>query len=121
MIVTAPKRTLRRFLELTVIFAFFHWFLMIVSFGVVVGRGVHRLDHPEFPKTALEQMQDSPSYSGTAVRVFRPCDALSWRMDDYTTRPHQCLALGSCICVGLLISHSPEAARDRSIKRQLVS
>jgi|SRR6185312_2095310 len=44
------------FLNRTVLFAFFHWLLLIASFGVAYGRGIHRLDDPEFPVTGLERI-----------------------------------------------------------------
>ena len=54
--VTAPTKTARRFLGLTALFAFFHWLLLIGSAGVALARGMHRLDHPEFPVTVLERI-----------------------------------------------------------------
>src|SRR5262249_41703572 len=54
--VTAPRKTAKRFLGLTALFAFVHWLLLIASFGVAFGRGIHRLDHPEFPVTLLERI-----------------------------------------------------------------
>ena len=44
------------FVRLTVIFAFVHWLLLCTSSMVVMGRGVHRLDHPEFPVTTVERL-----------------------------------------------------------------
>jgi hypothetical protein len=50
------KRIPKRFVRLTVIFAFVHWLLLVTSSMVVMGRGIHRLDHPEFPVTTVERL-----------------------------------------------------------------
>jgi hypothetical protein len=45
-----------RFIILTVLFAFSHLLLSLVSFGIAFGRGLHRIDHPEFPVTTVERI-----------------------------------------------------------------
>lgn len=45
-----------RFVGLSLVFAFFHWLVLLISSLVYMSRGIHRLDHPEFPVTTVEQL-----------------------------------------------------------------
>lgn len=48
-------RSAFKFIALAALFAFFHVVILAFSTSVLVGRGLHRLDHPEFPVTALDR------------------------------------------------------------------
>ena len=48
-------RSAFKFIALPGMFAFFHVVLLAFSGSVLIGRGIHRLDHPEFPVTALDR------------------------------------------------------------------
>ena len=50
------RGSVTRFLRLTVLLAFCHWLVLVISAGIAIGRGVHRIDHPEFPLTALDRV-----------------------------------------------------------------
>src|SRR5438046_1030659 len=49
------KRTIARFFGLATLLAFCHWLVLVFSAGIAMGRGLHRIDHPEFPVTFLER------------------------------------------------------------------
>jgi hypothetical protein len=45
-----------RFVGLTLVFAFVHWLVLLISSLVYMSRGIYRLDHPEFPVTTVERL-----------------------------------------------------------------
>ncbi len=49
------SRSVTRFVRLAVLLAFCHWLVLVISSSIAIGRGVHRIDHPEFPLTALDR------------------------------------------------------------------
>ena len=48
-------RSTKRFIALAVGFSFCHIALLAVSGSILIARGLHRLDHAEFPVTALDR------------------------------------------------------------------
>ena len=44
-----------RFSALVGVFAFSHVVLLAFSGSILIGRGLHRLDHPEFPVTVVDR------------------------------------------------------------------
>ena len=52
------KTKLRRFVVAAILFSICHWFLFLFSGALLAGRGLHRIDHPEFPLTAVDRFCD---------------------------------------------------------------